>query len=69
MDPVAALIKLLDAIAEGETDDARDTARDLAEWLNRGGFGPNFDIPAAREQLRDTLAWLAGSPMLSPSDA
>jgi hypothetical protein len=40
MDPVIAWKDLREAYAEGNLDDMEENARDLLEWLDRGGFPP-----------------------------
>jgi hypothetical protein len=40
MDPDATLARLLEAAAEGNADEVREAAEDLATWLERGGFPP-----------------------------
>lgn len=60
MDPVEALMMLLDNLASaslpGVSDTMRDNclhfasehAKDLSEWLGKGGFGPKVETVAAR---------------------
>jgi hypothetical protein len=40
MDPNACFEELLDAVASGEADLAREHAENLLDWLARGGFSP-----------------------------
>jgi hypothetical protein len=40
MDPNATLEKSILAAVTGETDDLREAAEDLADWLDSGGFRP-----------------------------
>ncbi len=40
MDPVAALALILSALAERDTESAREAFEDLAAWVDRGGFLP-----------------------------
>lgn len=40
MDPQRAWLDLLDAISQGDFEDAVAIATDLQEWLRKGGFPP-----------------------------
>ncbi len=53
MDPQAALDELetiLDGLAS-ERDAARDQARDLLNWLDKGGFSPDADLESLARLL------------------
>lgn len=43
MDPQACLQRFIDALAEKDTDEARDAHADLIEWIERGGFEPLWE--------------------------
>lgn len=40
MDPAETLRMLLDALSENDQYDATEHARNLSDWLDRGGFCP-----------------------------
>lgn len=40
MDPTATLNLIYDAMDLGDMDAAEDAAKDLLDWLNKGGFPP-----------------------------
>lgn len=40
MDPNATYRALLEALRDGELEDAREAFDNLAQWLERGGFPP-----------------------------
>ena len=40
MDPNSALVRLIDAACDGDTDELMAAAEDLTEWINSGGFKP-----------------------------
>ena len=40
MDPLACFERLIDALIDGDKDEAEAAARDLAEWINGGGYTP-----------------------------
>jgi hypothetical protein len=42
MDPNATLQRMFDAIRDGEWRAAEEAARELATWLDSGGFAPNW---------------------------
>lgn len=42
MDPTATLAELLDALIANDRHTAAGAARDLADWLDRGGFLPDL---------------------------
>lgn len=43
MDPTACLQRCLDALDDGDQDEAREAAEDLLRWLDNGGFPPEFN--------------------------
>lgn len=43
MDPNATLRLILEALDNGETPEAAQSARDLMDWIDKDGFPPNFD--------------------------
>lgn len=43
MDPVETLKTILDGCRENDPDTAAEACRDLADWLERGGFCPYVD--------------------------
>lgn len=51
MDPNATLQLIIDAALEGDSATLLDSARDLAEWLDKGGAAPTRN-EIAREALR-----------------
>ena len=50
MDPTACLLKLLNALADEDRDDAIESCNDLAGWLASGGFFPKT-VEAVEEFL------------------
>lgn len=50
MDPNACWKRLLEAIVDGDTDEARDAAEDLTEWVAKGASVPPF----LQQALQDT---------------
>lgn len=42
MDPNACLIRILYHIRHGQTDDAAEAWLDLRDWINEGGFEPDY---------------------------
>lgn len=44
MEPQACLFEILSNIAEGTTKEVPDQLRDLAHWLERGGFAPEVHV-------------------------
>lgn len=42
MDPTACLRRFLDALNDGDDDEARQAYEDLTSWLAGGGFPPNW---------------------------
>lgn len=46
MDPNACLARLREALAEGDSEGAREAFASLSEWLSRGGFLPDAWTPA-----------------------
>jgi len=51
VDPDACLRRLIDAIQDGDYEDAGEAAEDLRDWLTMGGFIPTLD----RQVLCDLL--------------
>lgn len=72
MDPTVCLINALSCCRDGHAEDAAENFRNLAEWIERGGFLPNVTAPGVRLQTEmpftaDTIAptqsaaeWQAG---------
>jgi hypothetical protein len=52
MDPDATYERWLQAVADGDNEEARYAHSDLMEWLNRGGFEPRW-TSSEREQFVD----------------
>lgn len=50
MDPDVALLRLLDALAAVDREEATSAALDLAYWLQDGGFLPDDPRAADRER-------------------
>lgn len=48
MDPTACLTRALTALELNDRDEAVEALRDLANWLERGGFMPHVDIALER---------------------
>jgi len=44
MDPQVALYEMLEALRDGNTNEAATMAEDLAEWLRKGGFAPQVEM-------------------------
>lgn len=51
MDPHATFLRLLDALQQRDTEDARQAFEDLADWIKSGGFVPP-SIPAAFQHAK-----------------
>lgn len=49
MDPNATIALIVHAVLDGRGRDARDSIRDLNEWLDKGGFAPSPNMPALTE--------------------
>lgn len=47
MDPDATISQLADALREDRLEDAEELREALAEWLERGGFQPDWTTPDA----------------------
>ena len=62
MDPNACFQLILDALETHDTDEARDHADDLRNWLRRGGFMPAIQ-PHELEFLLTALPSMRGTPM------
>lgn len=59
MDPNEALADLMDALTMGEWDNAVESADDLQEWLDNGGFPPEMQSLTWRnlmDGIRNVLA-------------
>lgn len=57
MDPTQCYRELLAALGEGNRSTARERARALKEWLDRGGFWPlNYDPAEVRANLDQLLS-------------
>jgi hypothetical protein len=41
MDPECCWNRLLNRLIAGNVNEARDAAKDLANWIDKGGFMPN----------------------------
>jgi len=41
MDPTVCWERLCEALVDGRKSDARDLARDLRQWVRRGGYVPH----------------------------
>lgn len=50
MDPDETFNAMLDAQRLGSFDEASEHARNLLEWLNKGGFTPQFRIAAGTRE-------------------
>lgn len=65
MDPVEAMLDMIDGLADGDTAEAGNRADDLLTWLQSGGGSPlNIAMPTARSErqgarLRDILRRIA----------
>lgn len=56
MDPNACFEALLRALSDGDHDQARRRARELAGWLGRGGFPPSLGWTAqGLDELRGVV--------------
>lgn len=54
MDPQETLRQLADALKANDWETAADLRDILREWLDRGGFGPNWSTPEG-SYVMDTL--------------
>lgn len=45
MDPTTTLAELLDAALANDGDTVAECARNLADWIDRGGFLADFEAP------------------------
>jgi hypothetical protein len=54
MDPNAAYDLLVEALRNGYREEAREYARNLRDWISRGGFPP--DAPDAQDKITEALA-------------
>lgn len=54
MDPSACFQRFLDAFKRGDSEEMRESMRDLREWLRKGGFAPRVAIHAACDE------WMQG---------
>lgn len=45
MDPQTCFVEMLEALKDGNSEDAIIRAESLWGWLTRGGFGPKTDAP------------------------
>lgn len=58
MDPTETFNAMMSAYQQGEIEEAIDHARNLTEWLSKGGFAPTFNIAASNP----------GSPQFTVAD-
>lgn len=58
MDPDACVNLILEALQDGDGDHAEDSAEDLNQWLQRGGFEPrrSAEIELSRALVEAGLA-------------
>ena len=50
MDPKACYDLMVESAMQGDDDDAREAARNLLEWIGKGGFVPEgIDVAFVRE--------------------
>jgi hypothetical protein len=65
MDPTACLDLILSHLREGEPVEAAESARDLLDWLEKGGFPPDFNdygpIPSRNLALCFCFGVIAGN--------
>ncbi len=54
MDPVQTFNEMMEAFSLGLVDDAAEHAENLAEWLNRDGFAPRFNLAAGDKSFTVT---------------
>ena len=56
MDPTACFHEMLASLQDGDIEAAREHARNLKYWLDRGGFCPHGqNILAVRDRLAEVL--------------
>jgi hypothetical protein len=58
MDPNACIDRIIDALIDGDLEEAREAMVDLQSWIARGGFlpgGDRLDVLTAHPMLREHL--------------
>jgi hypothetical protein len=65
MDPTATVDLILNHLCDGEPVEAAESARDLLDWLEKGGFPPDFNnygpIPSRNLALAFCFGVIAGN--------